>query len=183
MQSYPQPETPEQRWQPSQQATTVIEPETMRPGSTKTTPKRRTAPHKRLTGKQKEFIRLMIENPATPLYEVARQAGYNGDYDTLRSIASENLTKPNILHELELYDNTAQEVLTEVMMYSKELGKRGTQAGASYASTARQTAEGILDRLHGKAKQVTETTKRSVTLSIDLTGVVNTSDLTGVENT
>lgn len=167
-------ETPEQKWQP-----TSVKPSTR---DTITTPETPTKPSRRLTGKQKEFIRLMIENPSTPLYEVARQAGYKGNEHTLSQVAGENLKKPEILNTLEIYDNTAQEVLTEVMMYSKELGKTGTAAGAAYASNARQSAQDILDRIHGKAKQVTETTKRSVTLSIDLTGVVSTTDLTGVDN-
>lgn len=52
----------------------------------------------KLTAKQKAFIAFYIESwNAT---EAARLAGYKGNYATLRSIASENLTKPNIQAEI-----------------------------------------------------------------------------------
>ena len=48
----------------------------------------------KLTDKQKAFINhYLICLNAT---EAAKRAGYKGSYDTLRSIGSENLTKPNI---------------------------------------------------------------------------------------
>ena len=49
---------------------------------------------RRLTGKQRKFA---IHYPANcNATEAARKAGYKGSYATLRSIGSENLTKPNI---------------------------------------------------------------------------------------
>ena len=48
----------------------------------------------KLTDKQKAFVNhYLICLNAT---EAAKRAGYKGSYDTLRSIGSENLTKPNI---------------------------------------------------------------------------------------
>lgn len=169
---------PETVWQPSQN---------VRPGSTKTLTsvsgevlnhkqdtakdKQKPVKRRRLTGKQKAFVKLIIDNPTTPLYVLAEQAGYTGSNETLRAIASENLTKPNIMHELQLYAETAETVMIEVMNYSKDLGRSGTAAGAAYASNARQAASDVLDRVHGKPTQRTEITKRSVTLNVDLTGV------------
>lgn len=52
-----------------------------------------------LTAKQKAFIAYYIETwNAT---ESAKLAGYKGNYATLRSIGSENLTKPNIHAEIQ----------------------------------------------------------------------------------
>lgn len=169
-------------------------PETRLPGSTKTPPsisgevikhkqegiddshkQDKPTKRRRLTGKQKAFIKLIIDNPTTPAYILAEQAGYNGNDNTLRAIASENLTKPNIMHELQLYAETAETVMIEVMQYSKELGRTGTAAGAAYASNARQAASDVLDRVHGKPTQRTEITKRSVTLNVDLTGVADSA--------
>lgn len=51
-----------------------------------------------LTAKQRAFIAFYIESwNAT---EAAKLAGYKGNYATLRSIGSENLTKPNIQSEI-----------------------------------------------------------------------------------
>lgn len=53
---------------------------------------------KGLTAKQRAFIAFYVETwNAT---EAAKLAGYKGNYATLRSIASENLTKPNIQAEI-----------------------------------------------------------------------------------
>lgn len=54
---------------------------------------------RRLTNKQRAFIsHYLICLNAT---EAARLAGYKGNYATLRSIGSENLTKPNIKAEID----------------------------------------------------------------------------------
>lgn len=54
---------------------------------------------KKLTAKQKLFVEYYLQtwNAA----QAAKAAGYKGSYATLRSIGSENLTKPNILAEIE----------------------------------------------------------------------------------
>lgn len=49
----------------------------------------------RFTGKQQAFIDAYFACNFNAT-EAARRAGYSGEYDTLRSIASENLAKPNI---------------------------------------------------------------------------------------
>lgn len=132
-------------------------------------------PVKPLTRKQKLFVKHIVDNPkasataaAKAVYNIKDHAG-----STARTIAAENLAKPSILAELAKYDNTAQSVIIEVMEYSKELGRSGTAAGAAYAANARQSADSLLDRIHGKATQRTEVTSRAVTLNIDLTATVD----------
>lgn len=49
---------------------------------------------RRLTGKQKAFIEAYLETLNAT--EAARRAGYKGNGNTLKSIGSENLTKPDI---------------------------------------------------------------------------------------
>lgn len=53
----------------------------------------------KLTGKQRAFVNhYIICLNAT---EAAKKAGYKGNYDTLRSVGSENLAKPNIIAAIE----------------------------------------------------------------------------------
>jgi phage terminase small subunit len=53
-----------------------------------------------LTLKQQRFVHNYIENDGNAT-QAAIQAGYNTNYDTIRNIASENLTKPNIKKAIE----------------------------------------------------------------------------------
>lgn len=148
-------ETP---WQPSKQA------------DVKPTTPRTYKPSKRLTGKQQAFIQHLIEKPTTPAYKAAEAAGYNGNSETLRAIASENLTKPNIQRELAKHDQTAQNTLIDVMSHSRQQMYDTDRARAvDWANTARQSATDILNRIHGTPTTRVEQTTTAVTLSINLT--------------
>lgn len=138
-------------------------------------------PSKRLTGKQQAFIRHLIENPTQAAYKAAQAAGYSGTPHTLSQVANENMKKPEILAELAKYDNTAQITLIEVMQTAKEYSKLGNTAGASYAGNAITAANSLLDRLHGKATIKTELTSKAVTLNIDLTGALDSVDMTTIQ--
>lgn len=177
--------TTEQRWQPSNDIITAsvnspLLPDNKPVHQVSTTPKTTAQatykPNKRLTGKQREFIRLFIEHPKTPLYEIAEQAGYTGDNATLRSIGSENLTKPNILQELAKHSDYAENALIEVLQQSKKRMYDDSARAVDWAVNTRQTADSVLDRIHGKATQKTEVTTRALTLNIDLTGAVGASE-------
>lgn len=152
-------DTTEQAWSPPQSAAQATH-----------------KPSKRLTGKQRQFVQAIVKNPSQPAYKAVQEAGYNAkDMNVASSIAVENLQKPAILAELAKYDETAQNTVIEVMNYSKELGKSGTTAGASYASTAVQSANSLLDRIHGKSTQRTEVTSKAVVLNINLSDVTDTN--------
>lgn len=58
-------------------------------------PKAKRAPRKKLTPKQEAFTEEYLANGFNGV-QAAKEAGYSGDDATLRAIASENLTKPNI---------------------------------------------------------------------------------------
>ncbi len=51
---------------------------------------------RQLTEKQRRFVEAYMGEAKGNATEAARLAGYKGDYDTLRSVGSENLTKPAI---------------------------------------------------------------------------------------
>lgn len=174
---------PEQVWQPQarpESATLVKQqPEDQHTISTLTT--KRSAADRPLTRKQRAFVDHLIENPKSSGTQAARAAYGTPEQEisvgTAQQIAFDNLRKPNVMVELEKHSNNAELTLIEVMGYSRELGKTGTAAGASYASNARQTAQDILDRLHGRATSRTEVRSEAVTLNIDLTGVAGSQPL------
>lgn len=132
-------------------------------------------PIRPLTRKQAAFVKHLIENPKASATAAVRATYGKPDKPvtelSARNIASDNLTKPNILLELSKHSQTAELTLVEVMAYSKDYGKQGDKAGSQYASVAVQTANSILDRIHGKATQKTEVEQRSVNINIDLSGV------------
>lgn len=129
-------------------------------------------PVKPLTKKQKSFAIGIIENPKLSATEIAARVYNVNNRNTARSIAAENLSKPAILAELAKYSVNSELTLLRVMDYSTEYGAEGGKEGASYASVAMQTANSILDRLHGKATTKIEQTTTAVTLNIDLTNSI-----------
>jgi phage terminase small subunit len=76
----------------------------------------------KLTNKQRAFVENYLANGFNAT-QAASDAGYSGSYGTLRSIGSENLTKPNI-----------QEVIQERM---SELGMAADEVLARLATVAR----------------------------------------------
>lgn len=132
-------------------------------------------PLKPLTRKQAAFVKHLVDNPkASATAAVQATYGRNDkpvDRNTAANIASTNLSKPNILNELAKHSSNAEYTLIELMEVSKEYAKEGGRDGASYASVAVQTANSILDRVHGKATQRIEQQSTAVVIQIDLTGV------------
>lgn len=180
--------TTEQRWQPNYETKpssvkspllddkNPVQQVNIQP-TIKTAPKPPIKPVKRLTNRQQAFIKLFIQNPTMPLYEIAKEAGYTGNYLTLAQMGSQNLKNPQILAELAKYSDTAEVTLVEVMNHSKqEMYKTDKSRSVDWANTARQSANDLLDRVHGKATIKTELSSRSVVLNIDLTGVASASE-------
>lgn len=129
-------------------------------------------PLPKLTRKQTEFVRQLVENPKISATEAAARAYSVEKRDTARAMAAENLTKPSIMAELAKYSGDAEFTLIEVMQQSRTEMKTADRDRVQWANTARQTADSLLDRLHGKATQRVESTSTSVNLSIDLTSTL-----------
>lgn len=155
-------------WQPQQ--ITPVEPE-------KTAAQRTPKPRK-LTRKQQAFIKHLVDNPKASA-KAAAQAAYNVTSErSAETVGSELLRKPEIMAELAKYSGSAEITVIEVMEYSKDKGRiLDNGAGASYAATALQAANSLLDRLHGKATQRTESVSTAVNLNLNL------SDITSDETT
>lgn len=81
---------------------------------------------RKLSGKQKLFVEYYLQTwNAT---RAAEMAGYSGSYATLRSIGSENLTKPNIQEQI-------QERMSSVAMESDEVLARLADMARSFDIT------------------------------------------------
>tara|TARA_R100001443_G_scaffold29396_3_gene42591 strand:- start:29268 stop:29693 length:426 start_codon:yes stop_codon:yes gene_type:complete len=63
--------------------------------------------NRKLTTKQQRFVDFYDGNGV----DACRKAGYKGNDDTLRSIASENLTKPNIVKAIQTREQQSKESL------------------------------------------------------------------------
>ena len=100
-----------------------------------------------LTGKQRLFVKWYVSKEVNMnATEAARRAGYGGDDATLRSIASENLTKPNIAQavDAELNKATAGASVTveSVLRKLQRIGHKAERAGQFAAASRTAELEG-----------------------------------------
>jgi hypothetical protein len=138
-------------------------------------------PARPLTRKQQAFVKHLIDNPKASATAAARASYGKPDKPvtelSARNIAHDNLTKPNVMAELAKHSGTAEIVLIEVMNQSREQMYQTDRARAvDWANTARQSANDVIDRVHGKAVQQIQQTTKAVTLNINLTDVVDPLD-------
>lgn len=119
-----------------------------------------------LTRKQKAFADELIANPKQSATKSAQNTYNLKDSKVAAVVASENLRKPNIVAYLEQFDNFAQETIIDVAQNSRTLKDE-----PAHANIALQASKDILDRLHGKATQRTESTSTVVTLGLNLSDI------------
>lgn len=116
----------------------------------------------KLTRKQKAFVDTLLAEPKLSATKAVLKT-YNTQKDYVaKNIASENLTKPNILAHLQANSVRAEQKIVDLL----EAEKQEVQI---------QAAKDILDRVHGKATQRIEQTTTGVTLTIDLTSALDTT--------
>jgi hypothetical protein len=129
--------------------------------------------NKKLTMKQARFVRYLLENPKASATAAALFA-----YDTLSvnaaaQIGSDNLRKDQVMAVLNDAAEEAESVITSVMRVAKGFSTSGDKVGAAYATVARAAANDVLDRIHGKPTQRTESTQAVININMDLTGTIN----------
>lgn len=123
---------------------------------------------KRLTRKQKKFADYLLKNPKSTPKEAAVEA-YNQTTDhTYEVIASENMSKPEILSYLNEHDLEAQNTVISVMMNARKKKKH-----PQFQKLALDSANTILDRVHGKATQRLEANSTVVNLNIEANEQLN----------
>lgn len=125
------------------------------------------------TRKQLAFVKFLLENPKSSATQAVIEAYDPQSYGSARALASENLTKPNVLAILQDASEEAEGVLSSVMRRADRFSASNDKVGASYASVARAAANDILDRVHGKATQRTESITAVVTINMDLTATTD----------
>lgn len=113
----------------------------------------------KLTRKQKAFADMIISQPKTSATEIVRQTYNVSDTNTAKSIASENLTKPNIVAYIDEHVTKARDKIVSLLEAEKE-------------EIQLRSAQDILDRTLGKATQRTEVRTEKLSINIDLTGTL-----------
>jgi len=120
-----------------------------------------------LTPKQKAFVQELIDKPKQSATQaVLKTYGKPNKpptYLSARNIASENLTKPNIITKLAQYNDIVESTLLQTV---QDWGQHDKPRQREIAQNA---AMYIHDKIHGKATQKVETRSEQVTISIDLT--------------
>lgn len=126
-----------------------------------------------LTPKQKAFVQELLDNPKQSATQaVLKTYGKPGKpptYLSARNIASENLTKPNIITKLAQYNDMVESAILQTIQDWKDHDKPRQR------EIAMNQAQFVHDKIHGKATQKVETRSEQVTISIDLTGVDTSS--------
>lgn len=126
-------------------------------------------PKTKLTRKQKAFADELIRNPKQSATQAIMKTYNVAAPSTAKVMASENLTKPNVLRYLNKYLDEAETVVLNVMTNSEKLKDE-----PAHARIALESANSVIDRLIGKATQRIETQSTSVNLNLDLTNITDT---------
>ena len=120
-----------------------------------------------LTPKQKAFVQELIQNPKQSATQAVLKTYGKPDkpisYNTARSVASENLTKPAIQSKLIQYSDMVEQAIMQTIQDWKDHDKPRQR------EIAMNQAQFVHDKIHGKATQKVETRSEQVTISIDLT--------------
>lgn len=112
----------------------------------------------KLTRKQKDFADYLISNPKEPATNAVMQAYAVKSREVAKSMASENLAKPNIVLYLDEHVDKAKRKIVDLVGSDKE-------------DIALRASTDILDRTHGKATQQVEHKVQSININIDLTAI------------
>jgi phage terminase small subunit len=120
-----------------------------------------------MTVKQKLFIKKYVESKGNAT-EAAMQAYDVKDRVVAAQVGHENLRKPEILAVLANHDIDAQNVFADALRAERKVYRKNKKTGKEEVVRAEpmheirlRAAESILDRLHGKAAQRTESVSAS----------------------
>lgn len=132
------------------------------------TQEKKWAPSERLTPKENRFVEHVVNNPKDSFTEAAVQAYNVKSRAVAANIARQLRDKPHVVAELERYSTNAEHNLIRLADASTDFAMAGGKDGAAYAGVAERTNNSILDRIHGKSTQKSETTVVAVQLNVDL---------------
>jgi len=123
--------------------------------------------NRKLTGKQKAFIKELIDNPKQSATQAAIKAYGSPDKPvspgTAAIIAHENLKKPQIISKLQNYTDLVESALVNTVSdWASEDAPRKREI-------ALDAAKFIHDKVHGRATQKVEMQSQQVVITIDMT--------------
>lgn len=124
------------------------------------------------TRKEKALAKLVATNPKLTQAEAYVMVyGEGKARERSASVnASKVLKRKPVQLELAKYSQEAETVMHEVLGISRErMANERLARAVDWAVNARQTADSILDRVHGKAVQRQQIESKAVVLNIDLT--------------
>jgi phage terminase small subunit len=118
---------------------------------------------KPLTHKQKIFVKEYVDNGGngTKAAEKAYGVTTNG---SARQIASENLTKPNIIMALGQHNDLVESAIIGTVRDWKDSDKPRQR------EIALDAAKFAHDKIHGKARQAVDISQKTVSISLNLAG-------------
>lgn len=128
-----------------------------------TPPKQATKPRP-LTIKQKLFVKGILDNPKRSATAIVKEVYNVTSQHSAEVIASENLSKPEIVNQLERNSSIFESVVVNT---AKDWGNSDKPRERELALQASYWGH---DKVHGKATQRVEQTTTGITLNIDLTG-------------
>jgi len=112
----------------------------------------------KLTRKQAIFVKEILEHPKQSATAAAIKAYDTKDNATARAIASENLTKPNIISHLDKLTNTVETVI------EKNITRYSNSDDIRFLQLSNENAKWVHDKIFGKATQRTESTSVNVNI-------------------
>lgn len=118
----------------------------------------------KLTRKQALFVKQMIDNPKQSATEAVRQVYNTKTNGSARAVASENLTKPNIIMALEEHANLFESVIVGTVR------DWGNAEGTRKREIALDAAKFGHDKIFGKATVKIQQSTSVVQIAINLTG-------------
>lgn len=116
----------------------------------------------KLTRKQKAFADELINNPKQSATKAVLKTYNVTKASTAGVVANENLKKPSIIKYLELHSDKAEEAIITVL--NNAISQTDS---VGWQRLAKDTADSILDRVHGKATQKTETNTQNLNINVE----------------
>lgn len=123
---------------------------------------------RKLTRKQKRFADYLLKHPKARPKEAAMEAYDKTSDHSYEVIASDNLKKVEILNYLNEHDVEAQNTVISVMVNATK-----KKDEAQFQKLALDSANSVLDRIHGKAKQTVDSSSTVVNLNVEATQELN----------
>ena len=150
----------------------TLKPDTAWQSPQKTMPVKPPAKTRPLTSKQKAFIKHLIDNPkATKTQAYIASYNHNGTIKTAHEQASITASKPQVKQALEQNSHLFESTVVQTV---KDWGNSDNTRQRELALQASYWGH---DKVHGKATNRVESVQSGIQISIDLTSMLDTTEV------